>query len=78
MLICGKDVKTDKGFTAKTTNSNQTALKVLTHSTWPAIILVFKQDFNPGFMRNLTFQIPQDKYCTYTICDKVCLFTCNT
>jgi hypothetical protein len=31
MLICGKDVKTDKGFTAETTNGNQTALKVLTH-----------------------------------------------
>jgi hypothetical protein len=29
MLICGKDVKTDKGFTAETTNGNQTALKDL-------------------------------------------------
>jgi hypothetical protein len=29
MLISGKDVKTDKGFTAETTNGNQTALKDL-------------------------------------------------
>jgi hypothetical protein len=31
MPICGKDVKTDKGFTAGTTNGNKTVLKILTH-----------------------------------------------